>query len=189
MNQCSKAKFLLALVVVVALAATLSYTARADGDDGVVLKARLTGFEEVTPKLTTGHGTFVAKINPVNQSITFTETWAGLTGPPLFSHIHFGQPGVNGGIVVFLCGPTGMANPNQPACVQTTTGTATGTLNAKDVFNPAADQGVSNGSFADLLRVIRSGDSYANIHTPRFPGGEIRGQIHISHEDDEGDDH
>lgn len=189
MNKCSKAKFLLALVVVVTLAATLSYTARADGDDVVVLKARLTGFEEVTPKLTTAHGTFVAKINANNQSITFTETWTGLTGPPLFSHIHFGQLGVSGGVVVFLCGPTGPANPNQPACVQTTTGTATGTLTAKDVFNPAADQGVSNGSFADLLRIIRSGEAYVNIHTPRFTAGEIRGQIRISHEDDEGDDH
>jgi hypothetical protein len=186
MNKCSKAKFLLALVVVVALAATLSYTARADSDDVVALKARLTGFEEVTPKLTTGHGTFVAKINSNNQSITFTETWMGLTGPPLFSHIHFGQPGVSGGIVVFLCGPTGPSNPNQPACAQTTSGKATGTLTAKDVFNPSNDQGVNNGSFADLLRIIRSGEAYANVHTTRFPGGEIRGQIHIS--DDEDDD-
>jgi hypothetical protein len=186
MNKCSKAKFLLALVVVVALAATLSYTARADGDDVVVLKARLTGFEETPPILTTGHATFVAKISPDNQSITFTETWTGLTGPPTVSHIHFGQPAFKGGVVIFLCTPPATPNPPQPACEQNATGSATGTLIAQGVLNP--DQGVTPGNFADLLRIIRSGDSYANIHTAKWPSGEIRGQIHISHED-EGDDH
>jgi hypothetical protein len=188
MKECSRAKFLLALLTIITLATTLSYTARADHDDGVVLKARLTGFEEVPPRLTTGHGTLVAKLNADQQSITFTETWTGLTGPPLFSHIHFGQPGVSGGVVVFLCGPTGPTNPDQPACEQTTTGSATGTIAATGVFNPP-DQGVTNGSFADLLRIIRSGNAYANIHTPRFTPGEIRGQIHISRDEDEGDDH
>jgi hypothetical protein len=189
MNQCSKAKFLLALLTIVTLAATLSYTARADGDDEVRLTARLTGFQEVPPRLTTGHGTFVAKISADNQSITFTETWTDLTGPPLFSHIHFGQPGVAAGVVIFLCGPAGATNPAQPPCEQTTTGSATGKLTAAGVFNPTSpDQGVTDHTFADLLRIIRAGDAYANIHTPRFTPGEIRGQIRISHED-EGDDH
>jgi hypothetical protein len=186
MKQCSKAKFLLALLTIITLAATLSYTARADSDDVVVLKARITGFQEVTPKLTTGQGTFVGKISADNQSITFTETWTGLTGPPTVSHIHFGQPGVSGGVVIFLCTTPGTVNPIQPTCEQNATGSATGTLTAQGVLNP--DQGVTPGNFADLLRIIRSGDSYANIHTTKFPGGEIRGQIHISHED-EGDDH
>ncbi len=189
MNKCSKAKFLLALLVVVTLATTLSYTARADRDDEVRLTARLTGFEEVPPRLTAGHGTFVAKLSKDKQSITFTETWTDLTGPPLFSHIHFGQRGVAAGVVVFLCGPTGPTNPSQPACQQTTTGSATGTITAKDVFNPTnPDQGVNNGSFADLLRIIRSGETYANIHTPRFTPGEIRGQVRISRDEDEDDD-
>jgi hypothetical protein len=187
MKQCSKAKFLLALLIIITLATTLSYAARADRDDEVGLTARLTGFQEVPPRLTTGHGTFAAKISADQQSITFTETWTDLTGPPLFSHIHFGQPGVSAGVVIFLCGPTGATNPNAPACEQTTTGSATGKLTATGVFNPP-DQGVTNGNFADLLRIIRAGEAYANIHTPRFTPGEIRGQIHISRED-EGDDH
>jgi hypothetical protein len=189
MKQCSKAKFLLAMLIIITLATTLSYTARADRDDEVRLTARLTGFQEVPPRLTTGHGTFVAKISADQQSITFTETWTDLTGPPLFSHIHFGQPGVAAGVVIFLCGPTGATNPNAPACEQTTTGSATGKLTATGVFNPSPDQGVNNATFADLLRIIRSGDAYANIHTPRFTPGEIRGQIRISRDEDEGDDH
>jgi len=32
-------------------------------------------------------------------------------------------------------------------------------------------------TFATFLRAMRSGDGYCNMHTTRFPGGEIRGQI------------
>ncbi len=198
MKQCSKAKFLLALAVVVALAATLSYTARADNDDVVVFKARLTGFQEVAPRLTPGHGTFIGKLDLNHQTITFTETWTDLigntvaSGHVLFSHIHFGQTGVAGGITVFLCGPTGATNPHQPVCQDASTGSAKGSINASDVFPATApgdgDQGIKAGDFAGLLRIIRAGGAYANIHTTQFPGGEIRGQIHVSRDDDEDDD-
>jgi hypothetical protein len=30
---------------------------------------------------------------------------------------------------------------------------------------------------AGLIAALNSGDTYANIHTTNFPGGEIRGQI------------
>jgi hypothetical protein len=181
----TRVKFLLAALAIICLAVTVSYSARAsDDDDTIVLKARLTGFQEVTPKFTTGRGSFSAKLSPDGKSLTFTLTWSGLTGPPLFAHIHFGQPAVNGGIMVFLCGPTGPTNPNKPACTQATSGTATGTITAADVFNPNPDQGVNNGDFAGLLQIIRSGDTYANIHTTRFPGGEIRGLIRVFEEED-----
>jgi len=51
-----------------------------------------------------------------------------------------------------------------------------GTAKATDVIGPAA-QGISPGEFAKILDAIRSGFAYANVHTTRFPGGEIRGQI------------
>jgi hypothetical protein len=106
----------------------------------------------------------------------------------LFSHIHFGQPGVSGGITVFLCGPTGATNPHQPTCQQSSTGSATGSFNASDVFptgTGSSDQGIKQGDFAGLLRIIRSGNAYANIHTTQFPAGEIRGQIGISRDNDD----
>ena len=40
-----------------------------------------------------------------------------------------------------------------------------------------AGQGVEAGSFAELVRAIRAGYTYVNVHTTRWPGGEIRGQI------------
>jgi hypothetical protein len=38
-------------------------------------------------------------------------------------------------------------------------------------------QGIAAGEFAELLTAIRSGVSYANVHSAKFPSGEIRGQI------------
>jgi hypothetical protein len=52
----------------------------------------------------------------------------------------------------------------------------TGTARATDVIGPTA-QGIAPGEFAKILDAIRSGAAYANVHTTRFPGGEIRGQI------------
>lgn len=202
MRKFSRAKFLLVLLAIAALATTLTYAARADQDDEVVLKARLTGFQEVPPKLTTATGTFTAKLigNPPT-SIQYTETWTGLTGittpatsGPLFSHIHFGQRGVSAGIVVWLCGKIAATPPlndpdnDLPPCPAGVTGTVSGTIDPADVIPTAApDQGVNPGDFAGLLRIIRSGNAYVNIHTDRFPGGEIRGQIRVS--EDEDDDH
>jgi hypothetical protein len=38
-------------------------------------------------------------------------------------------------------------------------------------------QGITAMSFSDLLRVLKSGDAYVNVHTTNHPGGEIRGQV------------
>ena len=39
-------------------------------------------------------------------------------------------------------------------------------------------QGIEMGvGFAEAVRAIRSGNTYANVHSVKFPGGEIRGQI------------
>jgi hypothetical protein len=38
-------------------------------------------------------------------------------------------------------------------------------------------QGIEPASFAEILKAMQTGNAYANIHTTRWPGGEIRGQI------------
>jgi hypothetical protein len=43
-----------------------------------------------------------------------------------------------------------------------------------------AGQNIPAGDFAALLRILRSGDAYVNVHTVRFPAGEIRGQLRAS---------
>ena len=54
--------------------------------------------------------------------------------------------------------------------------TITGTIRPPDVVGPAG-QGIAAGEFGELVRAIRAGVTYANVHTAPFPAGEIRGQI------------
>src|SRR5206468_4111430 len=42
---------------------------------------------------------------------------------------------------------------------------------------PASVEGSDPGDLADIIRAIRHGVTYANMHTTKYPGGEIRGQI------------
>lgn len=38
-------------------------------------------------------------------------------------------------------------------------------------------QGLTAGDLKSLIAAIRSGSAYVNVHTTRFPAGEIRGQL------------
>src|SRR5258708_22229247 len=80
-----------------------------DDGDALRLSARLSTFNEVLPKGTGAHGTFRARLSEDGTTLHWTFTWTGLTGPPLFAHIHFGQAGVNGQGMTFFCGKRGGA--------------------------------------------------------------------------------
>src|SRR6185295_3760726 len=85
-----------------------------------------------------------------------------------------------GGVSAFLCG-----GGSKGAC-PTPSGTAEGTIVPADVVGPAG-QGIAAGEFAELVRAIRDGYTYANVHTTKYASGEIRGQIgHGKGHDDQG---
>ena len=56
-------------------------------------------------------------------------------------------------------------------------GTITGTITPVDVGAGAAAQGIAAGEFVELVRAIRAGVTYVNVHTEIRTGGEIRGQL------------
>lgn len=169
----------------------LSAAHRASKDEAAgELRARLIGFQEIPAISTTGHGTFRASLSENGTTtLDFELTYADLEGNAeggavTGAHIHLGQRGVAGAISVHLCGSGG-----RPAC-PAPPATVTGTITAADVAGPAA-QGIAAGELAELLRAARAGVTYVNVHTTRFPGGEIRGQIKargIPHGDDDDDD-
>jgi hypothetical protein len=160
----------------------------------IELTARLNGFQEVPSRLTDARGRFTAVIDPGGTMIEFTLTFGDLSTPSLFAHIHFAQRHVNGGVMVFLCNNS--PDGPQPGPCPSPGGTVTGTITAEDVVGPglnaeAADQGITPGSLDDALRAILRGATYVNVHSERFPGGELRGQIKIVEDgkkDDERED-
>lgn len=92
-----------------------------------------------------GHGTFKGTL--VGTKLTWTLTFAKLTGGAAAAHIHLGAMGKSGNVAVALCGP----------CKSSVKGTAT-----------------ISGS---LLKTIEKHGTYVNVHTAKNPGGEIRGQV------------
>jgi len=117
----------------------------------------------------TGYGAVV--FNSTSDTLAVSLSFSGLTSPttippgvPGAAHIHFGLPGVEGPILFpFLNFPTGV-----------TSGTFSTTLTATNLL-PDPSAGIN--TFAEAVAAIQSGDTYFNIHTVNFPGGEIRGQL------------
>lgn len=151
----------------------------------------LTGFEEVPALSTPGNGEFKARISNDETQIQWELFYRDLESPVQQAHIHIGNSSVNGGISVFLCtnlgnGPVGMQLcPSGPA-------TISGTITAADVSPNIAStaaargQGLNTGEMAELIRAIRAGATYVNVHSTTRPGGEIRSQIHGTHDDEDG---
>jgi hypothetical protein len=144
---------------------------------GRKIDERLTGYEETPlPISTTGSGKFEAQISRVGDKITYRLSYRDLEGDVQQAHIHFGhEKGAAGGISVFLCtnlgnGPAGtQACPPSPA-------TISGTITPADVIGPVG-QGIEIGAFDELLDAIDAGLTYANVHSTKWPGGEIRAQL------------
>jgi len=149
-----------------------------DWDHKDSLRAELSPFNQVPSVLAGSRGNFEAETND-DGSISFTLSYKGMSSPVTQAHIHFGAGLTNGGVIVFLCGGA------KPACPAS--GTITGTITATDVSTlPASNgdsvipQGIQPGDLAALLKAIRSGDTYVNVHTATFPSGEIRGQVQMN---------
>jgi hypothetical protein len=164
----------LALAVAVTAGLAVAGTVAVAGG-GKQIKGSLTGYEEVPSVSTAANGKFRATLTPSKDGIAYKLSYAGLEGDVTQAHIHIGQRGVNGNISAFFCsnlgnGPAGtQACPPAPATVQ-------GTIEADDVIGPEV-QGIGSGELAELIRAIKGGVTYANVHSSKFPSGEMRSQL------------
>jgi hypothetical protein len=182
------------LALLVILGAPASVVAWGDGHGAVEVRARLRGFQEVPVISTEARGHFRAKINKDRTEIQFVLSYEGLEGTVTQSHIHIAQPGVNGGISVWLCQTASNPAPASVAALTQTcpqSGTVTGTLTQANVIGPPG-QGVAAEEFDELVEAMLAGVTYTNVHSKdagglptSFNGGEIRGQNRaIEHDDD-----
>jgi hypothetical protein len=156
----------------------------------------LEGFQEVPTLSVGGRGRLTLRIDEDEETIHYRLRYSGLDEVAgqtvLQAHIHLGQRATNGGISAFLCVAPPTAPPAAPAqappLCTTPSGDIMGTITPNDVIGPAAT-GIAPGEWDELVRAIRSGFAYGNVHTTRFPGGEIRGQLGEGGDDGHGRDH
>ena len=112
----------------------------------------LTARQEVPrPKGTVGRARASFRAAVTKSGTTGTLGWrlsySGLTGRAVAAHIHIGPQGRSGPVAVPLCGP--------------------------------CRSGVSRTTrlTPSVLAALEAGRAYVNVHTPRNPAGEVRGQI------------
>jgi hypothetical protein len=135
------------------------------------LTAQLNSYEETPATLNSpATGVFLGIVDNDETSIQYQLFYADISSNILFAHIHFGKPGESGGIAAFLCGGGG-----KPACPANGT-LFTGTVAGDDVQAIAA-QRLAAGDLAGLLKAIKSGFAYVNVHSANNPTGELRGQL------------
>jgi hypothetical protein len=154
--------------------------AQADDDRGPwrwFFRAQLNGFEETPSVSTAARGEFRARRTFDGTGFEYQLRFQDLQGSVTQAHIHFAQIGVAGGISVWLCGTATNPGPaGTPLCGGPQTSVVEGTIMPDDVVGPSG-QGISAGEFEELLRAMRVGATYANVHSTMWGGGEIRGQI------------
>jgi hypothetical protein len=177
-----------AAIGLLAVLAIGSYAVAGSGKDEVKADA-MTGYLEGAPGgpvSSVATGAFEATIDDEAREIHFTLSYSGLEGDVRQAHIHFGQRSVNGGISIWLCetavNPRPVGSPDVPDCPQS--GTVEATVGANHVVGPTA-QGIASGEFEEIVAAIRAGRAYANVHSSKFPGGEVRGQINDNDQRDD----
>jgi hypothetical protein len=175
-------------VALLAILVVGSYAGAGAGKDDVKADSMIGYFEGAPggPVSSVATGSFEASIDDEAREIQFTLSYSGLEGDVRQAHIHFGQRSVNGGISIWLCetatNPRPAGSPDVPDCPQS--GTVEFTVGADHVVGPAG-QGIAAGEFEEIVKAIRAGRAYANVHSSKFPGGEVRGQINDDNQRDD----
>lgn len=163
---------ILATVTVLTVGAFSTVSASNEQNERKDSKATLSGFAETPSISTTGKGKLRLTIDKANTTITYELSYSGLqVGPATAAHLHLGQAGVAGGVIADLCGGL------KPACPAGTSGTVSGTIVAANILGPVTQGIAGPADWAEVLRAIRAGVVYANVHTATYPLGEIRGQV------------
>ena len=127
-------------------------------------KAHGSGSEEVPANDSRGQSQATFKLSKDGESLQYKLNVANLENV-LFAHIHLGEVGVNGPVVVFLYGGPTTDGRTQGRL-------ADGSITEAMFVGPLAGQPMSA-----LLDAIRDGRAYVNVHTDALPAGEVRGQI------------
>ncbi len=150
---------------------------QADGRWHRVIGAHLVPTQEVPALSSPARGQIWLSVDGRREVVRYELEYRGFQAAITQAHIHLAQPGVNGGIMVWLCGSTtNPGPPDTPLCPEAPGGSVSGELTPAQVIGPSG-QGIATGEFAEFAQAVLNGVGYANVHSAQFPGGEIRGQL------------
>jgi CHRD domain len=127
-------------------------------------KAKLSGKEVVPPVNTKATGEALFILSKDGKELSFTLKVKNIEDV-IMAHIHVGKKGENGAPVAPLFGDAkkeGMFSGEL----------AKGTITDKDLVGVLAGK-----TLADLVKIIKDGNAYVNVHSDKNRAGEIRGQI------------
>jgi hypothetical protein len=128
--------------------------------------AELRSTNEVPANSSAAVGQVVLLVSRDASYAEYSVEQSGLTGGIRGGHFHRAAAGVNGPIVLsFFFNADGTGN-NSPV---------PGTTDLE--LNHSIGRTINKTQLDAILADLRAGNLYANIHTPNFPGGEIRGQL------------
>jgi len=142
----------------------------------VTFTTTLSGANENPANASPGTGTASVTYDGSLHTLALDITFSGLTTNDTAAHIHccVAPPG-NTGVATAV-----PAFPGFPLGVTGGTYNQTLDLTQASSWNPAfvtANGGTVAGAEAVLAAGLNAGDTYLNIHTSNFPGGEIRGVL------------
>jgi hypothetical protein len=134
-------------LAVVVVAAAAFAVASATAAGNRTFTVPMNGKQEVPKGDPNGTGTAKITLEPSKGKVCFKMSWHAID-TPVASHIHQAKKGTAGPVVIpFFAGA-----PKHSACVSA----------AKSLINKIAK---------------KPGNYYVNIHTAKFPGGALRGQL------------
>ena len=156
----TKTLAIVAIVVVIAVGTvTISSIGLVSAQEQKFM-TQLSSLEEVPP--TDSQATGSAEFTPMGtDSVMYNVNATNIEGVTA-GHIHSGQQGENGPIVVTLFNYDSPMNQVSES----------GSITADKLEGPMAGKQLS-----DLATAMSNGSTYVNIHTEQNPNGEIRGQI------------
>ena len=113
----------------------------------IELSAKLSGASEVPPNDSTAKGSVMVTYDTSTRELNWSISFEGMSGPLIGSHIHGPAP----------------ANANAGILIGIETGISPleGTMQIND----------------EQAGHLTNGNSYVNLHTEKYPSGELRGQL------------
>ncbi len=127
-------------------------------------RAGLTGKNEVPVVTTKAKGEADFMMSKDGKELTYILKLKNIEGVTA-AHIHAGKKGEDGEAIAGL-----FAGPEKTGKFSGVL--AKGTITDKDLVGPLAGKTID-----DLVKMIKDGDAYVNVHTARVPNGELRGEI------------